>query len=166
MSPLLYDYAASPVGDLLLAGTEEALWLLSFPTGRKTQSPRPDWRRAEVQFRDTKEQLAAYFGGELRLFDIAIHLSGTPFQCSVWRSLADIPFGETRTYGEIATSLGRPKAGRAVGAANAENPLPIILPCHRVIGAGGALTGFGGGLPTKAHLLRHEGASWSKNRSL
>ena len=97
MSLLPYNYDERPVGDLLLAGTEEALRLLRFPTGRKAQSPRPDRRRAEVPFRETKAQLAAYFAGELRRSDIPLHLSGTPFQCSVWRVLADIPFGETRT---------------------------------------------------------------------
>jgi len=95
--------------------------------------------------------------GDLHKFDLPLQLSGTVFQNSVWEYLAGIPFGETRTYGELACALGRPKASRAVGGANGNIPLPIILPCHRVIGSNGSLTGFGGGLPTKEYLLKHEG---------
>ncbi|RKT35356.1 methylated-DNA-[protein]-cysteine S-methyltransferase [Roseovarius halotolerans] len=157
MNGLRYTHVESPVGDLLVAGTEEALHFLSFPTGHKAFRPRPEWRRDDAPFQEVRRQLDAYFAGDLRRFELALHLSGTEFQNSVWRSLADIPFGQTRSYGEIARSVGRPKASRAVGAANGSNPLPIILPCHRVIGAGGSLTGFGGGLAVKAFLLRHEG---------
>lgn len=157
MNGLRYTHVESPVGDLLVAGTEEALHFLSFPTGHKSFCPRPEWRRDDAPFQEVRRQLDAYFAGDLRRFELALHLSGTEFQNSVWRSLADIPFGQTRSYGQIARSVGRPKASRAVGAANGSNPLPIILPCHRVIGAGGSLTGFGGGLAVKAFLLRHEG---------
>ncbi len=157
MNGLRYTHVESPVGDLLVAGTEEALHFLSFPTGHKAFRPRPEWRRDDAPFQEVRRQLDAYFAGDLRRFELALHLSGTEFQNSVWRSLADIPFGQTRSYGQIARSVGRPKASRAVGAANGSNPLPIILPCHRVIGAGGSLTGFGGGLAVKAFLLRHEG---------
>jgi len=157
MNGLRYTHVESPVGDLLVAGTEEALHFLSFPTGHKAFRPRPEWRRDDAPFQEVRRQLDAYFAGDLRRFELALHLSGTEFQNSVWRSLADIPFGQTRSYGQIGRSVGRPKASRAVGAANGSNPLPIILPCHRVIGAGGSLTGFGGGLAVKAFLLRHEG---------
>lgn len=156
MTERFYTYIESPVGPLLAAGDEAALRLLSFPSGRKAVSPRPEWRRSDAPFAEVKRQLAAYFGGELRRFDLPFRLSGTEFQRNVWTLLASIPYGRTRTYGELARALGMPKASRAVGAANGSNPLPIILPCHRVIGANGSLTGFGGGLPTKKYLLRHE----------
>lgn len=157
MNEISYTHIASPIGDLLVAGTDEALHFLSFPTGHKAFGPAPDWRRGDAPFRDVRRQLNAYFAGELRRFDLPLHLSGTAFQNSVWQYLSSIPFGETQTYGQIAAQLDRPTASRAVGAANGNNPLPIILPCHRVIGANGSLTGFGGGLPTKEFLLRHEG---------
>ena len=157
MTGLSYTFMESPIGSLLMAGDNEALHFLSFPSGHKAFGPRPDWYQSETPFAEVRRQLAAYFAGDLQAFDLSLHLSGTDFQNRVWRYLADIPFGETRTYGQIAADLGAPKASRAVGAANGNNPLPIILPCHRVIGANGKLTGFGGGLPTKAYLLRHEG---------
>lgn len=157
MTGLLYTFIESPVGALLVAGDDEALHFLCFPTGRKTYQPHPDWRCSEIPFHEVRRQLSAYFSKELRDFELPISLSGTPFQNSVWRYLATIPFGETRSYGQLASDIGHPKASRAVGAANGSNPLPIILPCHRVIGANGSLTGFGGGLPTKQYLLRLEG---------
>lgn len=157
MMDLCYTHIESPVGALLVAGDDTALHFLSFPTGHKAFSPRPEWRQSDAPFLEVRRQLDAYFAGELCRFDLALRLSGTAFQNSVWQCLAGIPFGETRTYGQIAAMLDRPTASRAVGAANGNNPLPIILPCHRVIGASGSLTGFGGGLPTKEYLLRHEG---------
>lgn len=157
MTELFFTHIDSPIGPLLVAGDDEALHYISFPTGHKAFSARPEWHRAEAPFAEASRQLAAYFAGELRQFTLPLHLSGTDFQNSVWRHLSTIPFGETQSYGQVANALGRPKACRAVGAANGNNPLPIILPCHRVIGASGALTGFGGGLPTKEFLLRHEG---------
>lgn len=157
MTGLLYTYFESPVGALLLAGDETALHFLSFPKGHKSFGPDPEWRRSNAPFKEAVRQLDAYFAGDLTQFDLPLHLSGTAFQNSVWRLLAEIPLGETRTYGELARTLGRPKASRAVGAANGNNPIPIILPCHRVLGSNGSLTGFGGGLPVKDFLLRHEG---------
>ena len=148
-----YCHVSSPVGDLLLAGSSGALELISFPTGAKARTPGPDWEYAEHAFAEAAAQLRAYFAGELRTFDLDIRLSVTPFQEAVLGELRRIPYGETRTYGEIATRIGRPKAVRAVGAANGSNPLPIVIPCHRVVGAGGQLTGFGGGLETKRYLL-------------
>lgn len=158
MTGLCYTHIESPVGDLLVAGTDGVLHFLSFPTGHKAFGPHPTWQRTDAPFHEVRRQLDAYFSGSLRQFDLPLHLGGTTFQNAVWRYLADIPFGETRSYGQIAASLGRPKASRAIGAANGNNPIPIILPCHRVIGANGALTGFGGGLPVKEFLLGHEGA--------
>lgn len=156
MTSLLYSYYDSPVGHLLIAGDEDALHILSFPAGSKTVTPKPEWQPSETPFREVARQLDAYFKGELRTFTLPYKLSGTSFQKKVWQALADIPYGETLSYGELATRLGTPKASRAVGAANGNNPLAIILPCHRVIGANGSLTGFGGGLPTKKFLLNHE----------
>ena len=151
-----YCHVPSPVGDLLLAGSSGALELISFPTGAKARRPGPDWEHAEHAFAVAAAQLRAYFAGELRTFDLDVRLSVTPFQREVLGELRRIPYGETRTYGEIAARIGRPKAVRAVGAANGNNPLPIVIPCHRVIGAGGQLTGFGGGLGTKRYLLALE----------
>jgi len=105
---------------------------------------------------ETERQLAEYFAGKRTQFDLPLDPRGTAFQKAVWRSLRQIPFGETRSYGEIASTIGAPRANRAVGAANGKNPLSIVVPCHRVIGANGALTGFGGGLETKAQLLALE----------
>lgn len=157
MTSLSYTHIASPVGDLLVAGTLDALHYLSFSTGHKAFGPAVNWQQDDAPFHEVRRQLDAYFAGELRRFDLPLHLSGTAFQNSVWQYLPSIRLGETRTYGQIAAFLDRPKASRAVGAANGNNPLPIILPCHRVIGTSGSLTGFGGGLPTKEYLLRHEG---------
>ncbi|WP_258093663.1 methylated-DNA--[protein]-cysteine S-methyltransferase [Salipiger pentaromativorans] len=156
MTRLFYCHTDSPVGRLLLAGDTGALHFLSFPSGHKSFGPHPDWVFAEAPFAEVRRQLDGYFSGSLRHFDLPLKLSGTAFQNRVWTLLAEIPFGETRSYGEQARALGAPKASRAVGAANGNNPLPIILPCHRVVGANGALTGFGGGLPVKQYLLRHE----------
>lgn len=158
-SPTAYTYFESPVGRLLLAGDEHALQLLSFPGGRRAVGPQPDWFAAEAPFRAAAAQLGAYFAGELRVFDLPLRPHGTAFQQRVWALLCTIPFGETRSYGQLAAALGAPGSSRAVGAANGANPLPIIVPCHRVIGAGGALTGFGGGLEVKRFLLELEGTT-------
>ena len=119
--------------------------------------PAEGWVEDQHGFETVSLQLAAYFGHELRSFDIPLNLTGTKFQRSVWSQLQQIPYGQTTTYGALARCLGKPKASRAVGAANGANPIPIIIPCHRVIGSNKSLTGFGGGLATKAFLLRHEG---------
>ncbi|XWN30063.1 MAG: methylated-DNA--[protein]-cysteine S-methyltransferase [Devosia sp.] len=163
---MFYTFMESPVGTLLLAGGEDSLHFLSFPAGHKAFGPQSDWLPNETPFQEVQRQLNAYFAGDLDEFTVPVQLSGTAFQNSVWTYLASIPFGETRTYGQVAADLGRPKASRAVGAANGNNPIPIILPCHRVIGANGALTGFGGGLDTKQHLLKHEGALWQETRQI
>jgi len=118
--------------------------------------PEPDWIFNEKPFAAARQQLEEYFAGERKDFDLPLHLSGTDFQIQVLQELRRIPYGETRSYGDIAKRIGRPKAMRAVGAANGRNPIPIIVPCHRVIGSSGDLTGFGGGLDTKEALLRLE----------
>ena len=153
---MYYSYMDSPVGRLLLAGEPDALKLISFPKDRYARSAEPDWQRDEAPFRETVRQLAAYFAGELTEFDLPLSPSGTPFQLSVWHALRTIPYGETWSYGQLAKAIGRPTASRAVGAANGANPLPIVVPCHRVIGSTGKLTGFGGGVETKVKLLALE----------
>lgn len=155
---LRYTYIPSPIGDLLVAGDADTLHLISFPTGSKTIRHADHWQRDDAAFTETATQLDAYFAGDLTEFDLPLTLDGTEFQNQVWRNLATIPYGQTASYGEMAKKAGRPKASRAVGAANGSNPLPIVLPCHRVIGSTGALTGFGGGMDTKKFLLKLEGA--------
>ena len=155
-----YTWTQSPVGRLLLAGTD-ALSLIAFSRGPRSIAPKADWKASDAPFlRRAADQLAAYFQGTLRQFDLDLKPNGTPFQLQVLDALSKIPYGETRSYGEIATQIGKPTAVRAVGAANGRNPLPIVLPCHRVIGADGSLTGFGGGLETKRYLLDLEGVRY------
>lgn len=153
---MYYRYLDTPIGNLLLAGDDDGLALVSFPQGSMRREPKPDWVESVSPFTVAAEQLGAYFAGELKEFKLRLKPNGTEFQLAVLAELKKIPYGETATYGEIAARIGRPKAVRAVGAANGRNPLPIIIPCHRVIGSGGKLTGFGGGLPTKEALLRLE----------
>lgn len=153
---MYYCYLNTPVGDLLLAGDDEALSLVGFPKGKMRRDPDPDWIFNEKPFAAARQQLGQYFAGERREFDLPLHLTGTEFQIQVLEELQRIPYGETTSYGDVAKRIGRPKAVRAVGAANGRNPLPIIIPCHRVIGSSGDLTGFGGGLDTKEALLRLE----------
>jgi methylated-DNA-[protein]-cysteine S-methyltransferase len=153
---MYYCYLDTPVGELLLAGDTDGLAMIGFPKGSMRREPEPDWIFNEKPLAAACTQLREYFAGERREFDLAIKLTGTEFQVSVLEALQDIPYGETRSYGEIARRIGRPRAVRAVGAANGRNPIPIVVPCHRVIGVTGDLTGFGGGLDTKEALLRLE----------
>lgn len=144
----------TPIGPVTLAGDDRLRHLVM-----RDQAHAPDragWRPDPTAFDDVAEQLAAYFAGELRSFDVAFELRGTDFQRTVWRGLCDIPYGETWSYAELAAHIGRPTAMRAVGAANGRNPVSIIVPCHRVIGADGSLTGYGGGVDTKRVLLELE----------
>ncbi|MDO9427979.1 MAG: methylated-DNA--[protein]-cysteine S-methyltransferase [Methylobacterium sp.] len=157
MSETRYTILASPIGPLVLAGTDERLARIGFPTGKGAVTPGVDWHRDDAAFAEARAQFAAYFDGRLTRFDLALAPRGTPFQRAVWSELTRIPPGETISYGELARRIGRPTASRAVGAANGANPLPIVVPCHRVIGAGGALTGFAGGVETKRFLLALEG---------
>jgi methylated-DNA-[protein]-cysteine S-methyltransferase len=152
-----YDEIDSPVGPLLVAADESGLRLIHFQ-GAHRRGPEPTWQRDPAAFRDLVAQLREYFRGERRAFDLPLAPRGTPFQLATWRALTTIPFGETISYEELARRVGRPSASRAVGAANGANPLPIVVPCHRVIGKNGSLTGFGGGLNTKRALLELEGA--------
>jgi methylated-DNA-[protein]-cysteine S-methyltransferase len=150
---LEYTYYESPAGSLLIAGCGGALRLISFPEGSGIRRQLPGWIQAGKPFVEAIRQLRAYFSRDLRRFDLPLQPQGTPFQLSVWRELQRIPYGETITYGELARRIGNPKGSRAVGAANGGNPLPIVIPCHRVIGRDGKLTGFGGGLSVKQLLL-------------
>ncbi len=156
--PLRYGMMESPVGPLLLAGDGQALFRIAFTTGARAAGPEPGWVRDDDAFADAKAALTAYFDGRRPDFALPLKPIGTDFQRRVWRTLAAIPYGETRSYRWLAETIDAPKAVRAVGAANGANPLPIILPCHRVIGADGSLTGFGGGIETKRYLLALEGA--------
>ena len=155
-SSLSYGAFDSPVGPLLVAGDGERLHLISFPSERRMREPQAGWRREESLFAEAFRQLEAYFAGELTRFDLPLHLAGSAFQNKVWTALCDIPFGETISYGALASRIGKPTASRAVGGANGANPLPIVVPCHRVIGSDRSLTGFGGGVETKRYLLAHE----------
>jgi methylated-DNA-[protein]-cysteine S-methyltransferase len=155
----LYIQIPSPIGQLLLSGKEEALQGLYMAPA----TPRPDWRSAREPFAKAVEQLDQYFAGERVQFDLELDLLGTKFQQDVWNALLTIPYGETRSYGEIARQIGRPDRARAVGAANGSNPVSIIVPCHRVIGSDGSLTGYGGGLDRKRFLLDLEAGVGSLN---
>ncbi len=153
---MFYDYLETPIGRLLLAGVADGLELIGFPAGKMARGADADWTRDPSRFVAAAEQLTEYFAGGRREFDLPLNPAGTDFQLAVLTELQRIPYGETTTYRDIAARIGRPKAVRAVGAANGRNPLPIVIPCHRVVGANGHLTGFGGGLDTKAELLRLE----------
>jgi methylated-DNA-[protein]-cysteine S-methyltransferase len=145
----------SPVGQLTLAGTNGRVRHLRM-VDQTYEPSHGGWERDDAAFTDAVAQLDGYFAGELLEFDLELDLIGTEFQRSVWEALLTIPYGETRSYGQIAQQIGSPSASRAVGLANGHNPIGIIVPCHRVIGANGSLTGYGGGLHRKKSLLEME----------
>lgn len=153
---MYYCYIESPLGQLLIAGDVAGLRLISFQQGPKRRQHATDWIEADRPFCQVVRQLQDYFAGDLREFSLELAPAGTPFQQDVWRAVQEIPYGETASYGTLAQRLGKPQAARAVGAANGRNPLPIVIPCHRVIGSTGKLTGYGGGLSTKRALLDFE----------
>lgn len=156
---IIYRHIESPVGPLLLAADGDALRLIEFHSPRHPYPRAADWEEGDnAVLHTTAVQLREYFDGARQDFDLPLGPRGTEFQRQVWHTLADIPYGQTISYAEMARRVGKPTATRAVGAANGRNPIPIVLPCHRVIGADGSLTGFGGGLPTKQFLLQLEGA--------
>jgi len=160
----LYTHMDSPIGELLLCGDELRLSALyTAPSSADADLVR-DRRRSDAAFAPVREQLEAYFAGERVDFDVPLNMDGaSAFFTTVWRQLLEIPFGATVSYGELARQLGRPTAARAVGMANGRNPISIIVPCHRVIGSGGALTGYAGGLDRKRYLLRHEAEVLSRS---
>ena len=151
-----YTLMDSPLGPILLAGDDEGLKLINIQEGAAPVALQPEWQQDEGEFSDAIKQFGAYFAGELKAFDLKLKPEGTPFYRQVWQELTQIAYGETISYGELAARVGKPKAARAVGAANGRNPLPIVIPCHRVIGADGSLTGYGGGLRFKVALLELE----------
>ena len=156
MSPITYTRLETSLGPLLLAADEAGLRSIRFENGRRPTRPDPFWQKDESRLRETIRQLRAYFAGKLEQFDLPLAPEGTPFQLTVWKQLCEIPYGETISYGELARRIGNPNAARAVGLANGSNPIPIVIPCHRVIGSNGKLTGYGGGLPIKEKLLALE----------
>ena len=154
-----YTRIDSPIGPLLLAASDAGMHTIEFHDAKHPVRRGDDWEQsAHPLLERAKQQLGEYFAGERHAFDLPLAPQGTPFQRQVWETLATIGYGETLSYGQLAARIGRPSASRAVGAANGRNPLPIVLPCHRVIGADGSLAGFGGGLPTKQFLLSLERA--------
>ncbi|MEC0248822.1 methylated-DNA--[protein]-cysteine S-methyltransferase [Paenibacillus chitinolyticus] len=163
------DTLDSPIGPLLLAGTETGLCAIEFGSGPEAVRKLEQWTDRWIPggtvvpspggLREIREQLEEYFSGQRRSFDLAFDLRGTEFQLRVWKALLSVPYGATASYKDIAAAIGSPQAVRAVGGANNRNPVPIVIPCHRIIGAGGQLVGYGGGLPVKTALLELEG--WS-----
>lgn len=151
-----YTFVDSPLGRILLVGDGTNLTKLNFQAGERPSEVEADWQQDNAPFAEAIAQLRAYFAGELLEFDLPLRPGGTPFQRQVWQQLQAIPYGETISYGELAQRLGKPAAARAVGLANASNPVPLVIPCHRVIGHNGHLTGYGAGLPIKEALLAHE----------
>lgn len=155
-STVLYTTCDSPLGELLLIGDGECLTGLYMQAQKYAREVQEEWRHDAKAFRAVADQLDAYFAGELRTFDLSLAPRGTDFQRRVWNALLNIECGATTTYGELARRIGSPNAPRAVGLANGHNPIGIIVPCHRVIGANGSLTGYGGGIERKRWLLAHE----------
>jgi methylated-DNA-[protein]-cysteine S-methyltransferase len=156
MQTCYYSEMNSPVGELLLRGNGSALTGM-YMQKQRYRPPLPEhYVRDDAKFSTAREQMTAYFAGELKQFELALEPEGSEFQKIVWRALLDIPFGVTESYGSLAKRIGNPNASRAVGLANGHNPIGIIIPCHRVIGANGSLTGYGGGIERKQWLLAHE----------
>ena len=158
---MYYTYTSSPFGQLLLAGSTESLQVIGFAEGKKARRAETGWERHDEPFKKTARQLNEYFSGDRREFELDLAVEGTTVQVEVLDALRSIPYGETCSYSDIAATVGRPNAVRAVGNPNGRNPLPIVIACHRVIGSDGGLAGFGGGIETKRYLLdleqRHSG---------
>ncbi|WDL81676.1 methylated-DNA--[protein]-cysteine S-methyltransferase [Aeromonas bestiarum] len=152
-----YDMLPTSCGELLVAINAHGLVHVDFVAGLRALPDMSGWQQDGEALAPYLAEFDAYFAGRLQRFTLPLAANGTAFQQTVWQALCDIPYGETRSYGEIARTIGKPSASRAVGAANGRNPLSIIVPCHRVIGQNGSLTGYAGGLPIKQELLRLEG---------
>lgn len=153
---MTYAYYETPVGRLMLVADNSGLRQILFPVHGRAAKAGIEWTENKPALQETAQQLAAYFAGELEAFNLQLAPEGTPFQQRVWSALLNIPYGETISYGELARRIGQPTASRAVGLANGANPIPIVIPCHRVIGSNGKLTGYGGGLAVKEKLLALE----------
>ena len=160
MENFYYAQIASPIGPLNLAVSDKGLVGLEFNRGHfpSTKNKAISWTHAPEKIEPYARELSEYFGGNRRKFTFAVDLRGTPFQVKCWRALLDIPYGETRTYADIARTVRKPQAFRAVGMANNRNPIAVVVPCHRVIASDGTLCGYGGGLDIKQKLLELEGA--------
>jgi methylated-DNA-[protein]-cysteine S-methyltransferase len=156
MKTTFFSLLDSPIGELLLTGDGRAVTGIWMQSHRSEWKRTRDWTRDDDVFAATRAQLTEYFAGERSVFDLPLAPEGTGFQRKVWNALCEIAYGATISYGELARRIGQPTAARAVGLANGSNPLPIVVPCHRVIGADGSLTGFGGGIERKRWLLAHE----------
>lgn len=159
-----YELYDSPIGHLLLVASKTGLCEVRFDPGANKHKLEDHWIQGGSINARARLQLAEYFEGTRQVFDINLDASGTDFMHQVWRELTHIPFGETASYGKVAMRIGRPRASRAVGMANGRNPIPIIVPCHRVIGTDGSLTGFAGGLDLKRRLLAHEAGGSARER--
>lgn len=157
VTEIRYTVMPSPLGDIAIAASDAGIRRLALPTQLALRGFPEDWQRDDSVAADAIQQLQEYFAGQRKTFDLALDMQGTDFQEEVWAALQTVPFGSTCTYGDLAKQIGRPKAVRALGAANGRNPVPIIVPCHRVIGANGKLTGYFGGEGIKAELLALEG---------
>jgi methylated-DNA-[protein]-cysteine S-methyltransferase len=156
MPTTYYAHVNSPLGQLTAIGDGHFLTGLYLPQHKGWLGPDASARHDDAPFREVRDQLAEYFAGERRVFELPLKLLGTPFQLRAWQELARIPFGETITYAQLAKRVGNANASRAVGAANGRNPISIIVPCHRVIGASGMLTGYAGGVERKRSILEQE----------
>jgi methylated-DNA-[protein]-cysteine S-methyltransferase len=156
MTRFFYGFTETPVGKLFLLGDSGALRRIEFCSQTPKSEIDPEWIEDRARLSDAMQQISQYFEGARKTFDLRLVPAGTPFQQAVWRGLLSIPYGETTSYRDLARVIGRPSAIRAVGAANGRNPLPIVVPCHRVVGSSGYLTGYGGGLHIKETLLALE----------
>nr|WP_320119005.1 methylated-DNA--[protein]-cysteine S-methyltransferase [uncultured Marinifilum sp.] len=160
---LYYDIISSPIGKLLLLASEKGLKKILFELQFKNITINKNWQHSCKELSEAKEQLDSYFKKELNQFNLILDPDGTAFQKQIWKKLQEIPYGELKSYQDIANSINKPKACRAVGMANSLNPIPIIIPCHRVIGKNGKLTGYAGGLENKARLLQLENIEFKKD---
>lgn len=159
MTTTYYTYLDSPIGPICVEGDGDFVTGLHMPQHRHWEGPNATWQQSDSSFKAVRQQLTEYFAGERQQFEVPMKSTGTPFQLRVWEELSRIPFGVTISYAELAQRVGNPSASRAVGSANGRNPISIIVPCHRVIGANGKLTGYGGGLDKKEWLL-----DWERSR--
>jgi len=160
---IYYDILPSPIGDLLLIAQEFALKEIIFQPKNQTHKVKHEWIQGSELLEQTKIELKAYFNGQLKEFTINLNPDGTPFQIQIWKEVKSIPYGQVCSYQDVANNIDHSSACRAVGRANAQNPIPIIIPCHRVIGKSGKLTGYAGGLDRKQSLLNLEGIETEKN---
>ena len=158
---MYYSVLKTPLCDIILTGDTAGLQHLHLKTGKEKRPFEilPDWEQNPNYFKETEKQILEYLSGNRRQFTIRLNPSGTDFQKKVWQALCDIPYGALRSYGEIAKAIGNPKASRAVGGANGKNPIPLIIPCHRVVGSDGSLTGFSSGIAIKEKLIQLEETS-------